>query len=130
MRSTQITQNNFLSVSSLSKSFREGDQTREVLKGCSLTIQKGEFVAIIGKSGTGANTSYMIIDKGAQIMAQGTAAEPIAEGGFALLRGEYRLIGQPLRFDRRSLICHQRKILKKPGIFIDDCQHIFNVMGY
>lgn len=61
MRSTQISQNNFLSVSSLSKSFREGDQTREVLKGCSLTIQKGEFVAIIGKSGTGKSTLLNLI---------------------------------------------------------------------
>ncbi len=46
-----------------------------VKNGAVLTIQPG--TTIIGKSGTGANTSYLVVDKDAQIMANGTAAKPI-----------------------------------------------------
>jgi hypothetical protein len=46
-----------------------------VKDGATLTIEAG--TTIIGKDGTGDNTSYMIIDKGAKIMAEGTAAKPI-----------------------------------------------------
>jgi len=46
-----------------------------VTNGAVLTIEPG--TTIIGAPGTGANTSYMIIDKGAKIMADGTAAKPI-----------------------------------------------------
>ena len=46
-----------------------------VTSGATLTIEPG--TTIIGKAGTGANTSYMIIDKGSKINAAGTMAEPI-----------------------------------------------------
>ena len=46
-----------------------------VKDGATLTIEAG--TTIVGKDGTGDNTSYMIIDKGAKIMAEGTAAKPI-----------------------------------------------------
>ncbi|MDZ7831671.1 MAG: hypothetical protein U5L07_07950 [Desulfobacterales bacterium] len=46
-----------------------------VKDGATLTIEPG--TTIIGQSGTGTNTSYMIIDKGARIIADGTAANPI-----------------------------------------------------
>jgi hypothetical protein len=46
-----------------------------VKNGAVLTIQPG--TKIIGQSGTGANTSYLVIDKGAKIMANGTATQPI-----------------------------------------------------
>jgi putative ABC transport system ATP-binding protein len=52
---------NFIRIENLSKSFQEGDQTRQVLTGCSLSIAKGEFVAIIGKSGTGKSTLLNLI---------------------------------------------------------------------
>ncbi|MBU1668240.1 right-handed parallel beta-helix repeat-containing protein [bacterium] len=45
------------------------------IKGTTLKIDAGTTVA--GKDGTGDNTSYMVIDKGAKIMAEGTAAQPI-----------------------------------------------------
>jgi putative ABC transport system ATP-binding protein len=51
----------FIRISNLSKGFREGDQIRQVLRGCSLTIGKGEFVAIVGKSGTGKSTLLNLI---------------------------------------------------------------------
>ena len=46
-----------------------------VKNGAVLTIEPG--TTIIGKNGTGANTSYLVIDKGSQIIADGTAAKPI-----------------------------------------------------
>jgi putative ABC transport system ATP-binding protein len=41
---------------SVSKKFQEGDREREVLTGVSAAIDKGEFVAIVGRSGSGKST--------------------------------------------------------------------------
>jgi hypothetical protein len=46
-----------------------------VNNGATLTIEAGTTIA--GENGTGDATSYMIIDKGSKIMAEGTAAKPI-----------------------------------------------------
>lgn len=43
-------------LENLTRSFSNGDQTLQVLKGLSLTIEEGEFVAIIGSSGSGKTT--------------------------------------------------------------------------
>jgi putative ABC transport system ATP-binding protein len=50
-----------LNIHNLTKSFREGDRLREVLKGCSLTVPAGEFTAVVGKSGTGKSTLLNLI---------------------------------------------------------------------
>lgn len=54
-------ENCFIHIEKISKSFREGDYTRQVLNGCTLCIKKGEFLAIIGKSGTGKSTLLNLI---------------------------------------------------------------------
>jgi ribosomal protein S26 len=46
-----------------------------VKSGAKLTIEPGTVIA--GKEGTGTNAGYMIIDKGSQIIAEGTASKPI-----------------------------------------------------
>jgi len=46
-----------------------------VESGVTLTIEPGTVIA--GLDGTGDNTSYMIVDKGAKIIADGTAEKPI-----------------------------------------------------
>jgi len=46
-----------------------------VTNGATLTIEPG--TTIVGKAGTGANSSYMVIDKDAKIMAEGTADKHI-----------------------------------------------------
>jgi len=51
----------FIRINNISKSFQEGDQHRVVLSECSLTMARGEFVAIIGKSGTGKSTLLNLI---------------------------------------------------------------------
>lgn len=43
-------------IDTITKSFTDGDTTVQVLKGISLTVNKGEFVAIMGRSGAGKST--------------------------------------------------------------------------
>ncbi len=56
-----MTQEPFISIEDLSKSFQEGDQTRPVLKGCHLSIPRGEYTAVVGKSGSGKSTLLNLI---------------------------------------------------------------------
>ena len=63
-----------------------------VTGGATLTIEPG--TTIIGKAGTGANTSYMIIDKGSKINAAGTMAEPIIFMGETAYDGGADVWGQ------------------------------------
>ena len=56
-----VVEKDFVRIEKLFKSFQEGDQVRQVLNGCSLTMAKGEFVTIIGKSGTGKSTLLNLI---------------------------------------------------------------------
>ena len=45
-----------LELKAVSKSFGEGDARTSVLKNVSLTVEEGEFVAIVGFSGSGKTT--------------------------------------------------------------------------
>ncbi|MEX1247572.1 MAG: ABC transporter ATP-binding protein [Anaerolineales bacterium] len=46
----------FLQIENLSKSYAEGEQRHAVLRGAQLSIQRGEFVALVGASGSGKST--------------------------------------------------------------------------
>lgn len=45
-----------ITVTNIKKEFKNGDIITQVLRGISLTIRQGEFVAIMGKSGAGKST--------------------------------------------------------------------------
>ena len=63
-----------------------------VKNGATLTIEAGTTIA--GLDGTGATTSYMIIDKGAKIMAEGTATNPIIFTSKKAVDGGTPAVGQ------------------------------------
>ena len=66
-----------LEAKNISKTYKSGNVEVKALKPCSLTFQKGEFVAVVGKSGTGKSTLLKLL---------GTTEEP--DGGEVLLEGE------------------------------------------
>lgn len=68
---------NVLEVAGLSRSFRQGDVTIEVLRGVDLSVAAGEIVALLGPSGSGKSTMLQAIG--------------LLEGGF---EGSIRIAGQ------------------------------------
>ena len=69
-----------IEVKNIHKSF--GDL--EVLKGVNLTVQKGEIVAIVGKSGAGKTTLLQIIGT----LDQPTQGEVLINGERLMTKGE------------------------------------------
>ncbi len=63
-----------------------------VSNGATLTIEPG--TVIVGAAGTGANTSYLVIDKGAKIDANGTVDKPIVFMGETAFDGGADTWGQ------------------------------------
>ena len=51
----------YLKLDHIDKSFTRGNATTEVLKEINLTIDKGEYVSIIGHSGCGKSTLLNIV---------------------------------------------------------------------
>lgn len=71
-----------ISVKNLEKSFMDGKEVTKVLKGIDLEIQKGEFVAIMGRSGAGKSTclyqlSLLDHPTGGQIIIDGKNTEKL-----------------------------------------------------
>ncbi|MFC3929052.1 ABC transporter ATP-binding protein [Streptococcus caprae] len=50
-----------IELSGITKSYKNGDQELQVLKGIDMTVYEGEFVAIMGPSGSGKSTLMNII---------------------------------------------------------------------
>lgn len=53
--------NGYIRLENLSKSFQEGRVNREVLKDACAIVNKGEFVAVLGRSGSGKSTLLNLI---------------------------------------------------------------------
>ena len=52
-----------IDLRNINKTYRNGDQELKVLKNINLTVEEGEFVAIMGPSGSGKSTLMNIIGK-------------------------------------------------------------------
>lgn len=65
-----------LTLKNVTKSFKEGDSTVDALKNVSLSVEPGDFIAIIGPSGSGKSTLLSI----AGALLQPTAGEVLVNG--------------------------------------------------
>lgn len=80
-----------LTVQDLHKSYRVGKRTYEVLKGVSLTVEQGQFVAVMGPSGSGKTTllncisCYIPADSGSILLGD-TELARLDEGALAQVR--------------------------------------------
>lgn len=67
----------FIEIGDLKKSFGEGDNRQEVLKGISFSVEKGEICVLLGPSGSGKSTLLNII-----------GGIDSADGGYVAIGGE------------------------------------------
>ncbi len=80
-----------LEVKSLVRVFRAGGRELQVLRGVSVTVDKGEFVAVMGQSGSGKSTLLHVIAgllpaTAGQVIVEGTDVTELAEKPRAILR--------------------------------------------
>ncbi len=83
-----------IEVQGVYKTYGKGDGQSTVLKGIDLTIQSGEFVAIMGHSGSGKSTSLNILGcldtpTAGRYLFDGTPVETMSTQQRALLRRYY-----------------------------------------
>ncbi len=82
-----------MQLSGINKSFQNGDEELQVLKGVDLTIHEGEFVAIMGPSGSGKSTLMNIIglldrQTTGTYDLEGVAVEDLTEKQLAFVRNQ------------------------------------------
>src|SRR5579872_3270135 len=81
-----------VSLIDITRTFQLGDTQVRALQGVSLSIQRGEFVAIMGSSGSGKSTLMNIIGcldrpSGGQYLFEGRDVAQLAETALADIRG-------------------------------------------
>ncbi|MES3154532.1 ABC transporter ATP-binding protein [Sphingomonas faeni] len=93
-----------LQTSGLTKSFTQGDQTIDVLRGVDLAIAPGEIVALLGPSGSGKSTLLQAVG--------------LLEGGF---EGSIRIAGT----EASKLNAHERTVVRRDSLgFVYQFHHL------
>ncbi|HXH14744.1 MAG TPA: ABC transporter ATP-binding protein [Sphingomonas sp.] len=93
-----------LQTSGLTKSFTQGDQTIEVLRGVDLAIAPGEIAALLGPSGSGKSTLLQAVG--------------LLEGGF---QGSIRIAGT----EASKLNAHERTVVRRDSLgFVYQFHHL------
>jgi putative ABC transport system ATP-binding protein len=92
---TPLSQNgNIVEVNEVIKRFPVGDDEITVLKGISFTVQKGEFLTIVGPSGNGKSTLLNMITgidhpSAGEVVVTGRTVHAMSENELAKWRGEH-----------------------------------------
>ncbi len=81
-----------ISIADLTRTFRVGDTVVQALQGVSVTVERGEFVAIMGSSGSGKSTLMNIIGcldrpTSGQYVFEGREVARLSENELADIRG-------------------------------------------
>ncbi len=84
---------NVIELQDVWKSYKMGDSTVHALKGITFSIKKGEFVAIVGKSGSGKTTCVnqigcLDIPTKGEIILDGYKISSLSESNLARIRGK------------------------------------------
>lgn len=84
---------NIIELKQVTKSFIQGERTFTALKNVNLTIRKGDYVAVVGKSGSGKSTMLNLITgidhpTNGHVMVNGTDIHDLSESKLASWRGK------------------------------------------
>lgn len=82
-----------LSLQNVSKDYPTDGQPVHALNGVSLSVERGEFVALVGRSGCGKSTllnlaGAMDFSTTGQVLVDGTSTSSLNDGGLTVLRRE------------------------------------------
>ncbi len=82
-----------IEITDITKQYLVGDETLQVLHGVSLTVQKGDFVAIMGPSGSGKSTlmhilSFLDTPTTGEYLFNGVNASTLSSDDLAHMRNE------------------------------------------
>ena len=128
-----------IEISGLKKTFRSGDVDVHALRGVDLTVQRGEFLAVIGPSGSGKSTLFHILggltpSTGGSIVINGKDMSHLDDGERTALRKhvvgfvfqKYNLLPTLTVGDNIAIA---RDIAKRTGPFEEQFVEVLRLLG-